>query len=406
VAGVRFVCRLVAFAGILGLLSGVMLHFRVAAYPYLESAFAGSFAIYMWTRPSAGSVAASVLCGAFFAAAYARVLGGSVFGGAPAFLGLGSLASLSGEALWGRVRRQASLDTCLTASMFPIFLVIAGISLAITGALYPRTYDWYLYAFDEQLGMQPSFLIGRLLSRWSLLRGICYAGYEGLPLAMAIAFAMERSGPNGRMPSGMPSIMRAFMVAAGGGFLLYNLYPAAGPVHVFGTRFPGSPPPAGPPPFRLIAIGDAPRNAMPSVHIAMALLIWWNARGGPRWWRWLAGSLLLATFLATLGFGEHYLADVVVAVPFALLAQALAANLSWRGGRLAAAATGALLVALWLTYLRFSTPPWHGNHALAWGSLLATTAAALWQKSRLDADRLRNAPSQNRTPQPFSQVAA
>ena len=123
----------------------------------------------------------------------------------------------------------------------------------------------------------------------------------------------------------------SFTVAAVGGFVLYNLFPAVGPIHVFGKQFPDLAPPAGLAPFQLVAAGEAPRNAMPSVHIAMALLILWNSRLGPRVWRVVAAVLLGITVLATLGFGEHYLVDLLVAAPFALGASALAASgLSWK----------------------------------------------------------------------------
>jgi PAP2 superfamily len=352
--------RLLASAAMLAFLVVLMLHFHVAAYPYLAFALAGSFVIYLWSRPSAASLAMSLGLGAGFMAAYALATGEPVLLAAPAFLGLGSVAALGLAALWFPPdQRQASLDTCLTAAVFPMFLIAAGFSLAVTTVLHPKTLDLYLYAFDGCLGFQPSFAVGRLFSHFAVLRQVCYFGYEALPLAMAIAFALER-----RHPSRAASLMAAFMVAAGGGFLLYNVYPAAGPIHIFGKLFPNAPPAAvWPVP---VAAGNAPRNAMPSVHMTMALLILWNSRVRPRLWRWVASLLLVLTALATLGFGEHYLADLLVAVPFALAAQALAASgLGWRTPeRIGALAAGALLVLAWLLYLRsagpFASPP------LAW----------------------------------------
>jgi len=382
VAAVRFLGKLVAFAGILAFLVGLMLHFHIATYIYLAWAFAGSLTIYLWSRPSVRSLTEMVLFGAAFAAIYGAVEGGPVLGAMLAFLGLGSLAQMCRGAIWGSAAgRQASLDTCLTACMFPLFLVIAGFSLAVTSEVHPKTYDMYLYAFDEQLGFQPSFLIGRLFARFSGIRQICYFGYEALPLAMAIAFAKERSAAR-MQPS---SIMLAFTVAAAGGFLLYNFYPAVGPVHVFGSQFPLKPPLAGSPPFPLVAAGAAPRNAMPSVHIAMALLILWNSRSWGAVWRWLAGALLVVTGLATLGFGEHYLVDLFVAAPFALLAQAAAAvGVPWRNAaRIASGATGAALVTAWLAYLRLPAPPLYGNRAWAWCALLGTALVVWWLERRL-----------------------
>ena len=360
-----------------------MLHFHVATYAYLASAFAGSLAIYLWDRPGIRSLAFSLLLGAAFWAIYGFAQHLPAPRAYPAFLGLGSLGSLALAALWSAPKqREASLDTCLTASMFPLFLVVSGFSLAVTSVAYPTTYDSFLYGFDAQLGWQPSFLVGRLFARAGALRQLCYLGYESLPLAMAVAFALERSGPRRQTSRLMP----AFAVAAAGGFLLYNLYPAVGPVHVFGTQFPYSPPSAGLPPFRMVAVASEPRNAMPSVHIAMALLILWNSRRWHGLCRALAGALLAITVLATLGFGEHYLVDLFVAVPFALLAQGLAADgLPWRNPvRMASVATGAGLVAAWLTYLRLPWPPLAGSGALAWCLLSGSALASVMLESRLN----------------------
>jgi len=359
-----------------------MLHFHITTYPYLAWALAGSLAIYLWTRPSARSLAGTVLLGTALALVYGIVKGGALLGASLAFLGLGSIGSLGLATVWsGPSQRQASLDACLTASMFPLFLIVSGFSLAVTSIVHPKTYDLFLYAFDERLGLQPSFLVGRLFGRFGALRQLCYFGYEVLPLAMAVAFALERSAPRRHASS----IVLAFTVAAAGGFLLYNVYPAVGPVHVFGAQFPYSHPAAGLPPFRLVAAEAAPRNAMPSVHIAMALLIQWNSRRWPGVCRAVAGALLAVTVLATLGFGEHYLADLCVAVPFALLAQGLAANgLPWQNRtRLACVGTGGLAVLAWLAYLRLPSPPLAGSGVLAWVLLFGTAVASIVLESRL-----------------------
>jgi hypothetical protein len=378
----QFLAKAIASAGIAGFLAGLMLHFHLGTYTYLASSLAGSLLIYLWTRPGMRSLAGTLSLGAVLWGIYLIVEGRPALGTYPAFLGLGSLGSLGLAALWSSPSlRQAGLDTCLAALMFPLFLIISGFSLAVTTLAHPKTYDLFLYAFDGQLGRQPSFLAGQVFARFGALRRVCYFSYEGLPVAMAVAFAMERSTPN-RQAS---SIMAAFAAAAAGGFLAYNLYPAVGPVHVFGARFPYAPPQAGWPPFRLVEVASAARNAMPSVHVAMALLILWNSRWWPGAVRVLAGALLAFTVLATLGFGEHYLVDVLVAIPFALLAQGLAAaGVPWRSARrLACVAAGAISAGAWLIYLRSPSPPLAGHGGLAWGLLTGTAAASVLLESRL-----------------------
>lgn len=374
--------KLAASAAVFAALATLAVRFRITSYLYLAFALAGSLVIYLWTRPGAKSLAATLASGAGFASIYAIVTGEGVLFSFPAFLGLGSLASLSLGALWGRPAiREAHLDTCITAALFPMFLITAGLSLMATASLYPKTFDLYLYAFDGRLGFQPSFLVGRLLEWLHPLRQACYFGYEALPLAMATAFAMERR----RRGPPRASFMAAFMLASVGGFLLYNVCPAAGPVHVFGKQFPHAPPVVERTP-RLVEIGDAPRNGMPSVHIAMALLIWWQSWRGSGVWRVIAGGLLGLTVLATLGFGEHYLIDLVVAAPFAVAVQALASTgLPWRSpARIGATAGGLALVAGWLVYLRMPWLPVFGP-VWTWVLLAGTVVVSLVLEQALAA---------------------
>src|SRR5204862_7527755 len=68
------------------------------------------------------------------------------------------------------------------------------------------------------------------------------------------------------------------------------------------------------------------RNAMPSLHAGLAYLlvltVWPLSRGV----RIAAILFLIGTLLATLGLGQHYLIDLVVAVPLALAVYAVAAT--------------------------------------------------------------------------------
>lgn len=141
VAAVRFLGKVIVSAGILGCLVG-LIHFHITTYAYLTWALAGSLVIYLWSRPSVRSLTGTLLLGAAFSVVYGIVEGGPLLEACLAFLGLGSLGSLSLAELWsGPNRRHTSLDTCLTASMFPLFLIVAGFSLAVTSVVHPKTYE-------------------------------------------------------------------------------------------------------------------------------------------------------------------------------------------------------------------------------------------------------------------------
>jgi hypothetical protein len=161
--------------------------------------------------------------------------------------------------------------------------------------------------------------------------------------------------------------MHAFVVAGVAGFILYQVCPAEGPRYSFGTRFPDHLPDGH-------DISLAPylsagvHNAIPSMHMAWALLILWSALDlGPLALA-MAGTLVGFTALATLGSGEHYLVDLVVSVPLACAV--------WNALRRdkPRVALGLALVCGWLLYLRsgaFLLFPGIAN----WMLILATLAA-------------------------------
>lgn len=120
-------------------------------------------------------------------------------------------------------------------------------------------------------------------------------------------------------------------------------------------------------------------NAMPSLHLAGALLIWWNC-GASRWGRVLAAVYLVLTVVATLGFGEHYVVDLIVAVPYSLLIQTLAAE---NGPRLSSAWIALTTLTIWGVILTFFASALGGLPILLWTLSLATIALSEWGRRRL-----------------------
>jgi hypothetical protein len=85
-------------------------------------------------------------------------------------------------------------------------------------------------------------------------------------------------------------------------------------------------------------------------------------------------AFVVFAIFATMGTGEHYLIDLVVAVPFALFIQALCTTaLAWSDSRrwllllLGLAAT-----LLWLTALHFAVHVFWISPVLPWASCIAT----------------------------------
>jgi hypothetical protein len=130
------------------------------------------------------------------------------------------------------------------------------------------------------------------------------------------------------------------------GYLLYFIVPACGPSYAFGKAFPYSLPPVDAARLTNSVFQSAP-NAMPSLHFANALVLYWNSRP----WRRLHLAMLaflILTGIATLGTGEHYLTDLVVAVPFATAMQAFFSRSS---ARRAIAISCSVLVCSWFVLI-------------------------------------------------------
>jgi hypothetical protein len=111
------------------------------------------------------------------------------------------------------------------------------------------------------------------------------------------------------------------------GLLFYNLFPALGPARIFLQDFPWHPMTTAQAAHLLrepIAVKGV-QNAIPSLHMAWVLLAWWYSRGLSVWERGIAMMFVVFTAFATLGTGEHYFIDLVVAYPFSVMMQSLCA---------------------------------------------------------------------------------
>jgi PAP2 superfamily len=130
---------------------------------------------------------------------------------------------------------------------------------------------------------------------------------------------------------------------------------------------------------------QGPRNAMPSLHMSWTLLAWWYSRGLSWSERLVAGAFLAWTVAATLGTGEHWVADLIVAFPFALMIQALCSReVAWRDTRrLAALAVGVAGTAGWFIALRYGTTVFWFSPFIPWMLSLGTIALVCWRQNRL-----------------------
>src|SRR5262249_50074215 len=109
--------------------------------------------------------------------------------------------------------------------------------------------------------------------------------------------------------------LAAFVFAGVLGTALYHLFPVAGPRFAFPD---GIPDPHSVSSAAAFLDQDVVRNGMPSLHTGWAFLIMMNAAGLPKWFRVATVAYLPGMLLATLATGQHYLVDLIVALPFAV----------------------------------------------------------------------------------------
>lgn len=360
--------------------------------PYLPFAIAGALAFFLRGAPSRWEIYAWLSISVIFVKVIhlsqipfwvLRVASGS------AALGFGALVLLGLRALWSeREARDNTLALLVPSLVLVFFIFVSGNVLRLSGGLAPQTDDAWLYASDGSLGFQPSFFVGRIMYSSIVLTRSAMLTYLSLPFAMAVVCAGQIR-PGGRTVS--RHVLTVLLIAGVAGWLLYNVVPATGPIYAFGKDFPwGGLSYKDLSTFALqkmpISTG-IPRNGMPSLHVAWAVLLFWNSRGLSRALRAALLLYVLVTVFATLGTGQHYLVDLVVSLPFALTVQSMADfTLGRKSQRLAAILAGVGLTIVWLVCVRFGVSWLLKSPLVPWSLVLFTTSITLWLASRLSND--------------------
>jgi hypothetical protein len=300
------------------------------------------------------------------------------------FAGMSSLLVFGLRTVWAKdADRKLLLLGFVPALLFVTSEYFADNLLQWTSSLHPKVYDLYLFSFDASLHVQFPFLLGRAFLQWPTLRLAGLIFYIGLPIPIALIYA----GRVLRLREKAISSFVAFLATGPAGVIFYNLLPALGPVHIFRQGFPWQPlstEQAARLFLEPVAVAGPP-NAIPSLHMAWVLLVWWYSRGLSWWERAIAFAFLFFTVLATMGTGEHYFVDLIVAFPFALGMEALCAfEWPWtERRRLAALAAGFLGTLAWLFVLRYGARFFWWNATVPWTLCAVTVAASLLFERRL-----------------------
>jgi len=361
--------------------------------PYLPLAVAGGFVFYLRTRPKLSEQAAWILS----SLAFGTIVRFShdhnwinTASGVLALFGMGAFLMMGLRWLWSSGAERRRVYAVLAPAAALVFFVLsAQRALNLANLLYPKTYDLYLYLFDGSLGFQPSFLAGRAMAASTVLRIAALLTYVSLPFVMALVYAL-------RLPKGTerPSwdIVTLFLLAGMAGWALYNLAPATGPGFVFKGSFPWRALPYSSL-HRLfleqIPVGaDIPRNAIPSLHMAWVLLLYWNSKRLARSLQIFLVIYATLTIVSTMGTGEHYFVDLVAAVPFALFVQSVVSpdRRAALKRRVVSAGSGLGMALLWMLLVRFAAKTMLLTPLIPW-TLVAVTGVAVWKmKSWFDSE--------------------
>jgi PAP2 superfamily len=297
----------------------------------------------------------------------------------PTLLGLAGALIIAMR--WFQLRRSIPAWTLAPSVLCVAYVFFRLWVFGRTSAGSSYTFDLYTLYADLSYGFNPSLWCNRWVERFGLYPLVSVV-YESLVLAIATTYALSL----GRR--GQPLRVLAIMVLAGfAGIEAYRLLPACGPVYLLGSEcftgeFPASCATVTAADLRTVQLDPSfPRNAMPSLHVGWALLVYWTciAMYPKSQWRWLALAYLILTALATLAGGEHYLVDLVAAPPFALAVWAAFFPRAWSPERVLTIAGSVLALLLWIEVIRYSPQllwssivlPWIFSAVLVGGSVYA-----------------------------------
>jgi hypothetical protein len=350
---------------------------------YLEYALLGSFAIYLAQGTTRRDRLALLLA--------TIVIGFCNWGrehlwtpqGLGYVLGLACIAAAGLRITWVKPdRRREAWETAAAVTLFPLVVAEALLVRRALKDAYADSYDLYAFVVDQRLGGQLSFALGRAFLTWPSLGKLFEQVYAALPFALGLLYAYLRRGAEPyRSLRAVVLLFTASVLAVAG----YLTVPVAGPRFVF-PSFPFNAPHLVPSDLHLLPLdSEIERNGVPSLHLASALLVWWNLRRLHLGLRAFTGFFLAGTTIATLGLGEHYLVDLVIAVPFALALQAglMAPRTAPERSRWLTVGIGAGLTLTWLWALRSAAFVFLAPTLLVAGLTAISVVFPFWQERRL-----------------------
>ncbi len=246
------------------------------------------------------------------------------------FLGLAIVWMLMDE----KDRTRPLLVVAMVLNMFYGYLL--NFVMGKENGLVPWKYDYVLARLDGALGISAATIASSLqgAARWPL-----EIVYLLMVPMMVVWFLVARRNRLTR------PLTLAYITVLLLGLTLYAMLPACGPMYAFGKQW------LHPPVVAPIAIRMAGNpNAFPSLHLATALIFVLLSAGPAS--RTFSLSFFIATALATISTGEHYVIDLVGGVAFGCLAVTIGQR------RIKLALLWLALVLTWTLSIRWASEYW------------------------------------------------
>ena len=251
-----------------------------------------------------------------------------------------------------------------SVDFFELVVLVVAMSLAtnaglgVTRIVFPATWDYHVFRIDGAFGGLATQFALVNAGALPVVQAFTHMAYGILIFALYTLIGIAiRENALARL-----HVWRTFVIPFALAFALYAFLPVSGPIYTFfDNQFPDNLPNALDVVANQVVVPPASRNGMPSMHLTGALLTWMLSIGLRNRVAFLFSTILvLATVWSTLALGEHYLLDLVVALPYAAF---LGSALIWPER-------------LWGP-LKTSAPIWlAGISSIAWMFMLR--AAPLW----------------------------
>ncbi len=180
------------------------------------------------------------------------------------------------------------------SNLLPLPLAFFTLCVAIVDAIVlhftPHTIDARMLAFDGRWFLNISAGTWHWAQAHQLVGAFFLFVYLSLPCIVVLILVSLNTANCWRL-------VLVLLLSSICAVPFYLLFPAVGPLHI------GNP--------------IAHRNCLPSLHVTWAILLWRAAK--PGWTSWAMALFVVFTAISTLTTGEHYLIDLIAALPYSAL---------------------------------------------------------------------------------------